>query len=192
MINYSNVTFVKSAPSLKEAPNGQLSEVLVVGKSNVGKSSLINALCNRKRLAFTSSKPGHTKLLNYYIIDNRFYLVDAPGYGYANGGVDLDKIFADMMNEYFAESKFLKLVLILVDSRRELGENDKEIIDYVTTNNINYIIVVTKLDKVNQKERSALVKHLTSLDIPSEKIFFTSANEERSLTPLKGAIEKAI
>ena len=151
MINFNNVTFVKSAPTRKEKPQVTKSEVLIVGKSNVGKSSLINALCNKKKMAFTSSKPGHTRLLNYYDIDNQFYLVDAPGYGYAKGGLDLDRLFAKMMESYFDNNKELKLVLILLDARRELSEDDQEIIDFVKESNVSYFIVVTKYDKVNQK-----------------------------------------
>ena len=124
MINFNNVSFVKSTPSVKERPQDQIPEVLIVGKSNVGKSSLINTLCQRKSLAYTSSKPGHTRLLNYYNIDNKFFLVDAPGYGYAKGGVDLDRLFGTMMDEYFTDNPYLKLVLLLIDSRREFGEND--------------------------------------------------------------------
>ena len=105
MINFLNATFIKSCPNRDERPQGQKPEVLIVGRSNVGKSSLINALTQRKKLAFTSSKPGHTRLLNYYDIDGQFYLVDAPGYGYAKGGIDLDKLFAEMMESYFADNK---------------------------------------------------------------------------------------
>ena len=104
MINYKNSTFVKSTPSVKERPSDLYSEVLIVGKSNVGKSSLINRLCTKKSLAYTSSKPGHTRLLNYYNIDNAFYLVDAPGYGFAKGGIDLDRLFGTMMDEYFTDN----------------------------------------------------------------------------------------
>ena len=99
MLNFKNATFIKSAPNVDERPPVSLPEVLIVGKSNVGKSSLINALTNKKSLAFTSKKPGHTKLLNYYDIDQKFYLVDAPGYGYAVGGLDLDRLFGKMMDE---------------------------------------------------------------------------------------------
>ena len=147
-INFTNATFVKSAPSLKDAPQGLFPEVLLVGKSNVGKSSLINALCNKKGLAFTSSKPGHTRLLNYYNIDNKIYLVDAPGYGFAKGGFDLDKLFGEMMNDYFSNATRLKLVMILLDSRRELGENDIEEINYL----------------VGKKYSSCTVKELTDLE----------------------------
>ena len=98
MINFKNSSFVKSTPSVNERPPESFPEVLIVGKSNVGKSTLINTMCSKKAMAFTSSKPGHTRLLNYYNIDNRFYLVDAPGYGFARGGIDLDRLFGEMMS----------------------------------------------------------------------------------------------
>lgn len=192
MINFKNSTFIKSLTNVKEKPSGQLPEVLIVGKSNVGKSSLINALTGRNRLAFTSSKPGHTKLLNYYNIDNRFFLVDAPGYGYAKGGVDLDRLFGEMMESYFVDNHELKLVLLLLDSRREMNQNDMEILDYVRNENISYFLVVTKLDKVNQSEKAKLNKHLKEMNIPNEYIFYTSVNQTRSLDNLKSAIEKAL
>ena len=192
MINFSNVTFIKSAPGLIDAPKGGYPEVLIVGKSNVGKSSLINAFCQRKALAFTSSKPGHTRLLNYYDIDHRFYLVDAPGYGYAKGGVDLDKLFGEMMSTYFAEAKNLKLVLLLIDARRELGENDLDILSYMEEYQINHYVVVTKIDKVNQSEKAKLIKHLKTMNIDEEKIYFTSSNDNKTLTKLKSGIEKAL
>ena len=192
MINYKNSTFVKSLTDVKEKPSGQLPEVLIVGKSNVGKSSLINSLTGRNRLAFTSSKPGHTKLLNYFLIDNRFYLVDAPGYGYAKGGVDLDRLFGEMMEQYFLDNKELKLVLLLIDSRREFNENDLEILHYVQENDIPYYVVITKTDKVNQSEKAKLNKHLAGLSIEPQVIYFTSSLETRSLDKLKSAIEKAL
>ena len=192
MINFNNVTFVKSCPTRKERPQVSKSEVLIVGKSNVGKSSLINALCNKKKMAFTSSKPGHTRLLNYYDIDSKFYLVDAPGYGYAKGGLDLDRLFATMMESYFDNNNELKLVLILLDARRELSADDHEIIDFVKESNVSYLIVVTKYDKVNQKEKAALNKHLTSEGFKKEQVFFTSSLNNDGLNLLKKGIEKSI
>lgn len=187
-INFTNATFVKSAPSLKDAPQGLFPEVLLVGKSNVGKSSLINALCNKKGLAFTSSKPGHTRLLNYYNIDNKIYLVDAPGYGFAKGGFDLDKLFGEMMNDYFSNATRLKLVMILLDSRRELGENDIEIINYVREKEIDHLLVFTKVDKVNQSEKAKLLKHLDEIGIKKDEITFTSTLKARTLDPLRNKI----
>ena len=192
MINFNNVTFVKSCPTRKEKPQVQKSEVLIVGKSNVGKSSLINALCNKKKMAFTSSKPGHTRLLNYYDIDGAFYMVDAPGYGYAKGGLDLDRLFANMMESYFDNNNELKLVLILLDARRELSVDDQEIIDFVKESNVSYFIVVTKYDKVNQKEKAALNKRLAVEGFDKEQIFYTSSLNNDGLNLLKKGIEKAL
>jgi len=192
MINFTNVTFVKSCPTRKEKPQVTKSEVLIVGKSNVGKSSLINALCARKKMAFTSSKPGHTRLLNYYDIDNQFYMVDAPGYGYAKGGLDLDRLFAEMMESYFDDNKELKLVLILLDARRELSLDDQEIINYVKESNVNFYLVITKYDKVNQKEKAALNKRLTMEGFNKEQVYFTSSLNNDGLNLLKKGIEKAL
>ena len=191
MINFNNVSFVKSTPSVKERPQDQIPEVLIVGKSNVGKSSLINTLCQRKSLAYTSSKPGHTRLLNYYNIDNKFFLVDAPGYGYAKGGVDLDRLFGTMMDEYFTDNPYLKLVLLLIDSRREFGENDTEILNYLIESNIPYFVVITKTDKINQKGRSELNKRLKEMNV-LDNVYYTSSLSNRTLDKLKAGIEQLI
>jgi GTP-binding protein len=192
MINFLNATFIKSCPNRNEKPQAQKPEVLIVGRSNVGKSSLINALTQKKKLAFTSSKPGHTRLLNYYDIDNKFYLVDAPGYGYAKGGIDLDRLFAEMMSSYFDNNMDLKLVLILLDARRELSEDDLEIVEYVKENNIPFALVITKYDKVNQKEKSALNRYLKEMGLSNEQVFYTSILKNDSLSLLKKGIENSL
>lgn len=192
MINFTNVTFIKSATGVNDSPTGGYPEVLIVGKSNVGKSSLINSLTQRKSLAYTSSKPGHTRLLNYYDVDHRFYLVDAPGYGYAKGGINLNKLFGEMMSNYFAEAKRLKLVLLLLDARREFQENDLDILDYLDEYDINYYLVVTKIDKINQSEKSKLLKHLKEMEISEEKIYLTSSLDNKTLIKLRSGIEKAL
>ena len=192
MINFLNATFIKSCPNRNEKPQAQKPEVLIVGRSNVGKSSLINALTQKKKLAFTSSKPGHTRLLNYYDIDNKFYLVDAPGYGYAKGGIDLDRLFAEMMSSYFDNNSDLKLVLILLDARRELSDDDLEIVEYVKENKIPFALVITKYDKVNQKEKSALNRYLKEMGLATEQVFYTSILKNDSLSLLKKGIENAL
>ena len=192
MINFTNVNFIKSCPNRKEKPQDLKPEVLIVGKSNVGKSSLINALCNKKRLAFTSSKPGHTRLLNYYDVDSAFYLVDAPGYGYAKGGLDLDRLFASMMESYFDDNKELKLVLILLDARREISQDDQEIINFVKESGYPFFIVITKIDKINQKEKAALNKRLKAQAFNTECVFYTSSLSNDGLNLLKKGIEKSL
>ena len=192
MINFLNASFVKSCPNRKEKPQDLKPEVLIVGKSNVGKSSLINALCQKKKLAFTSSKPGHTRLLNYYDIDGKFYLVDAPGYGYARTGIDLDRLFASMMESYFDNNKELKLVLILLDARREISEDDQEIINYVKESGFPFYVVITKVDKVNQKEKAALNRRLKEQEFKPECVFYTSSLDNEGLNQLKKGIEKSL
>ena len=191
MINFKNSYFIKSAPSVNDRPSDNLPEVLIVGKSNVGKSSLINSLTVHKSLAYTSSKPGHTRLLNFYNIDNAFYLVDAPGYGFARGGVDLDRLFGEMMEGYFVNNERLRLVLLLIDSRREFSENDLEILQYLKENKINFFVVITKVDKVNQKGKSALLKRLAELEI-KDNVYLTSSLETRSLDKLRQGIENNV
>lgn len=192
MINFLNSTFVKSASKKDERPNTGLPEVLVVGKSNVGKSTLINSISVKKSLAFTSSKPGHTKLLNYFNFDNKFYLVDAPGYGYANGGVDLDALFGDMMSDYFEDNQFLKAVLILIDGRREIDESDTELINFVKDSNIPYYFVITKSDKLNQSGKAKLLNRIKTYGFPPEKVVYTSKLERSSWDKLRQLIDKII
>ena len=189
MINFNKAEFVKSTKTLKDAPKGRLKEVLVVGRSNAGKSSLINALTNRNNLAFTSSKPGHTRLLNYYNIDNAFYLVDAPGYGFAKGGIDLDKLFLEMMNNYLYDNLYLKGALLLLDSRREFNENDLEMMDFFKKNNTPFLIILTKADKLNQKEKSLTINYMKNMGIDSNDYLLTSINDSRSINNLKTKIE---
>lgn len=159
MIDFAKATFVKSAPTLKDAPEKRLPEVCFVGKSNVGKSSLINALVKRRQLAFTSSKPGYTKLLNYYSIDDKFYLVDAPGYGFTNSGSRHLDAFAEMMETYF-DNEHLKAVVFLLDSRHKCGENDIMFYDFIKSKGIPFVLVMTKVDKLNQSEKAQMKKNV--------------------------------
>ncbi len=159
MIDFSKAVFIKSAPTLKEAPGKRLPEICFVGKSNVGKSSLINALTHRKQLAFTSSKPGYTKLLNYYSIDEKFYLVDAPGYGYTNSGSKYLDSFALMMETYF-DNKYLKAVVFLLDSRHKFSEDDKLFYQFIIGKNVPFVLVLTKVDKLNQSEKAKMKKNI--------------------------------
>ncbi len=162
MINFRNVTFKKSATNYLDKPSKDLKEVLFVGKSNVGKSSLINALAGNKSLAYTSSKPGYTKLLNYFEVDDAFYLVDAPGYGYTNSGsAHLDN-FSKMMESYFKNPNLAGVVFI-IDSRHKLSKDDEDFYHFLNDNHIPFILVASKLDKLNQSEKAAMKKNIENV-----------------------------
>lgn len=191
---FKSSKFIKSITDIKEAPEKRLSEVLFVGKSNVGKSSLINALTNNKRLAYTSSKPGHTRLLNYFLIDNSFYFVDAPGYGFSTKK-DLDyKFYGEMIENYFKNNKYLKLIVFLLDSRHEPTEDDLDFYNYLKSTDYNFIFVMTKCDKLNMSLKSKIVKNLKNvfIDPDLEKLNLVSIKDNRSLLALKTKIEEYI
>lgn len=190
MIDFRRVDFIKSAPSLADRPERKLPEVLFVGKSNVGKSTLINALTGRKNLAYASSKPGFTKLLNYFIIDEKFYLVDAPGYGYsASGSRDLDS-FGKMMEDYFNNPN-LKLVVFLVDSRHKLSKDDEDFYSFLKESNLPYVLVNTKTDKLNQKETASLRKRMKE-DVKEENYLEVSSMKKETLDKLRQKIIHAV
>lgn len=190
MIDFTNATFVKSAPTLSLKPLDNYPEVLFVGRSNVGKSSLINALTKKKKLAFTSSKPGYTKLLNYYLIDNKFYLVDAPGYGYTVSGSKHLDAFSKMMEDYF-ENPQLVLVVLLLDSRRVPNEDDLSFVEFLKDKDIKFLVVMSKIDKLNQSETSKMKKNI--LEAFGEINYLTvSINKIATLEKVKDAISYAI
>ena len=189
MIDFRKIAFIKSATTYLDKPTKDLPEVLFVGKSNVGKSSLINALANNKSLAYTSSKPGFTKLLNYFEVDNSFYLVDAPGYGYTSSGSRHLDIFGKMMEDYFKNPN-LKLVVFIVDSRHKLGENDKDFYQFLIDNNIPFVLIASKLDKLNQSEKAAMNKNIASLS--KENFIAISSLKGVGIDTLKGQIVEAI
>ena len=135
-------------------------EAAFAGKSNVGKSSLINVLMNRKSLARTSSQPGKTQTLNFYHINDEMFLVDLPGYGYANAGVSVKEKWGKMIEKYLYTSKGLKAVFLLVDIRHDPSKNDKLMYDWIVSRNFRPVIIATKLDKI---KRSQVAKQLKAV-----------------------------
>jgi len=133
-------------------PDNSLPEVAFSGKSNVGKSSLINALMNRKSLARTSSQPGKTQTINYYNINNALYFVDLPGYGYARANESVKAQWGKMIERYLYSSKQLKNVFLLVDIRHEPSENDRNMYDWICSYGYRPVIIATKLDKIKRSQ----------------------------------------
>lgn len=191
---FKTATFVKSTLNKKDRPEGDLKEVIFVGKSNVGKSSLLNALVNQKNLAYTSSKPGHTRLMNYYLIEKSFYFVDFPGYGFSQKK-DLDyKFYGEMIESYFESNEHLKLIVFLLDSRHEPTNDDVDFYNFLRQFNYRFQIVMTKCDKLNQSEKSKISKNLKSnLDgVDLSKVNYVSIKDKSSLLNLKELINKVI
>ncbi len=138
-------------------PDNELPEIAFAGKSNVGKSSLINGLMNRKSLARTSQQPGKTQTINFYNINKKLYFVDLPGYGYAKVSAEIRAKWGIMIERYLHKSKQLKLVFLLIDIRHEPSENDCIMYDWIVDNGYEPVIIATKLDKI---KRSQLQKNL--------------------------------
>lgn len=141
-------------------PDNEKMEIAFAGKSNVGKSSLINGLMNRKSLARTSSQPGKTQTINFYNINDEMYLVDLPGYGYAKVAQAVKEKWGKLIERYLHESKQLKAVFLLIDIRHEPSVNDKTMYDWILHNGYEPIIIATKLDKL---KRSQVPKHLKQI-----------------------------
>ncbi len=145
-------------------PQNEHMEIAFAGKSNVGKSSLINVLMNRKSLARISSQPGKTQTINYYNINGEMYFVDLPGYGYTKASIEVKNQWGKMVERYLQSSKKLKAVFLLVDIRHEPSENDRTMYQWIQHNGFSPVIIATKLDKIKrsqvQKHRNMLIEGL--------------------------------
>lgn len=192
-MQYHEANFLGSALQKSQFPESMLPEIIMVGRSNVGKSSLINTLVNRKQLAYVGSKPGKTKLLNFFAIDDSFVLVDAPGYGYAQRSKQELLNFAQMMDDYFSSRKQLKLMIQIVDMRHKPTKDDVEMIEYARSFNIKTLVVATKYDKVKASERTKNVKIIKDvLKINDKSLYLFSSETRFGLTELWQAITETI
>lgn len=149
-----------SAVSKKQYPSDHLPEIALAGRSNVGKSSFINKMIQRKSLARTSSKPGKTQTLNFYKINERFYFVDVPGYGYAKVSKKEREKWGAMMEAYFQERNTLKAVLLITDIRHEPTRDDVQMYEYLKYHGLPVIVVGTKADKIPKNQKAKHLKRL--------------------------------
>ncbi len=179
-MNVNNVSLETVCGITSTLPENTLPEFAFAGKSNVGKSSLINALINRKALARTSSQPGKTQTINFYNVEDALYFVDLPGYGYAKVSQETKEKWGKMIERYLQKSKQLKLVFLLIDIRHEPSANDKNMYEWIEYNGFEPIIIATKLDKIN---RSQVQKHLkmlrTGLGLKKETILIPFSSETK-------------
>lgn len=154
-------------------PENVLPEIAFAGKSNVGKSSLINGLMNRKSLARTSSQPGKTQTINFYNINEALYFVDLPGYGYAKVSEAIKAKWGKMIENYLNKSRQLRAVFLLIDIRHEPSANDKNMYEWIKYNGYEPVIIATKLDKINRSQRQKHVKMIREgLGMSKEGLIF--------------------
>lgn len=153
-----NVKYILSAPSQKYWVASDRKEICILGRSNVGKSTFVNKICNYNGLAKVSKTPGYTKYLNFFDVNKTYYLVDSPGYGYAKINRNLDKDFEKMMSEYIYNRENLICCILLVDAKISFTEDDKLLLNMLHDANIKTQIIASKTDKTNQSIRSKLYK----------------------------------
>ncbi|MDD5935857.1 MAG: ribosome biogenesis GTP-binding protein YihA/YsxC [Clostridiales bacterium] len=157
-MNVNHVELETVCGITSKLPENLMEEFAFAGKSNVGKSSLINSLMNRKSFARTSSQPGKTQTINFYRINNVLYFVDLPGYGYAKVSKEMKAKWGMMIERYLKKSKQLKLIFLLVDIRHEPSVNDKDMYQWIVHHGFEPVVIATKLDKINRSQRDKQIK----------------------------------
>jgi GTP-binding protein len=172
-------------------PQNDKPEIAFAGKSNVGKSSLINALMNRKAYARTSAQPGKTQTINFYNINEELYFVDLPGYGYAKVAVAVKEKWGKLIERYLKNSEKLKIVFLLIDIRHDPSTNDRNMYEWITYNGFHPIIIATKLDKINRSQISKQINLIRNglKTEPGTKIFPFSALSKQGREEIWDCIE---
>ena len=181
ILKITSVNLEISAVRRSQYPTGNLPEFLLVGRSNVGKSSFINTMIGRKNYAKTSATPGKTQTLNFYLCNNSFYLVDVPGYGYASVSKATQKKFGLMIEEYLKTRSNLKNVFMIIDGRNKPTENDVLMYNYLKYYNIPVTIIANKYDKISVNNREKTLKNITNilkLNEDDKIIYFSSVNKK--------------
>lgn len=190
-MRFINTKFIKSASKKEEFIVDDLTQIAIVGRSNVGKSSLINMLTNNSKMAKTSSTPGRTRLVNYFNVNEQFYLVDLPGYGYHKASKSIADSWDSVMNDYFVDNEKLKAVLLLLDSRLLPSELDIQMIDFLAEHGIPCIIVLTKTDKLSRSEiNNAITKISNVVRYNKDLIVPTSATKKQGTDKIGALLDE--
>jgi GTP-binding protein len=185
---FRKVSFLKSASEMRDLPNSDIPEIAFAGRSNVGKSSLLNALAGVKRLAKVSNTPGRTQLINYFSVDGEFYLVDLPGYGYAKASKDKIAVWNKFVNKYLKERNNLRLVLLLIDSRHGVKDTDRTTMAMLDSAGVSYQIVLTKLDKLRPSETPQIGVDFSQHSALQAEVLQTSSEKGKGIEELQKRI----
>ena len=178
----NNPKFYISAVSKKQYPTKGMPEIVLAGKSNVGKSSFINTLINRKSLARTSSEPGKTRQINFYDIDSKFYFVDLPGYGYSKMSKKEQESVGKFIEEYLFTRKNISLIILILDIRHKPTQNDIIMYEYIKSTNLPFVILLNKADKIAiTKVESVLKERKNDLGLLNENITILPFSSERKI-----------
>ena len=188
-----NPKFEISVMNKSQYPKNNLPEIVLAGKSNVGKSSFVNAMINRKSLARTSSAPGKTRQLNFYNIDDKFYFVDLPGYGYSEMSKAEQKKVGDATESYLKSRKNINLIILLVDIRHKPSENDKMMMEYIKSTGKHYIVITSKADKIAKTKVQSYVDDISKeLEVDEDLIFGFSAETKFNVDTIWKVIEESL
>jgi GTP-binding protein len=186
---FDRAEFTKGVVEWKHLPRDGRPEIAFVGRSNVGKSSLLNAIIGRKKLAYVSKRPGKTTEFNFFLIDGKYYFVDLPGYGYARVSKSMREKWAALIERYLNQRAPLRAVVHLIDSRHAPMEQDEDLIDFMRGSEVPYLIALTKADKLSGNDRFRTVQRLEKrlADVGrSVPIVLTSSKSGRGIKELRG------
>jgi GTP-binding protein len=195
-LTIKKVEFIKSSTRAKDCPSHQLPEFAFTGRSNVGKSSLINMLCKRTKIAKTSSTPGKTQLINHFLINDAWYLVDLPGYGYARMPEKERQKMMSMIRDYILSGKQLICLFLLIDARLEMQKADREFMQFLGKNKVPFVLVFTKTDKLTKNQLKRNIElYKTSMLQRWESLpdtFMTSALHKTGREEILGFIQSVM
>ena len=194
MINFRNTRFMALAANIKDCPDNDMPEIVLSGKSNVGKSSLINSLADNRKLARVSQSPGKTRAVVYFNVDRKLLIADLPGYGYARVSKELKSTFSKLADQYFTSGRHFDLILHLMDIRHDPSKDDIAMLEYMNANDLPYFVVFTKCDKMSRQQMRKRIDELSEiLDFDEDaRVYAVSSQNGVGIAELQEGIDQLL